>query len=102
MCLVDCSALVVCNRIGSLRAYVQLGSEESSEEEEEDVKVGAGEEEVCGHRLIYRNYAHDLPKSSEEETSSEEEEEEKPKLLFRPKFVPKCVYPAGIPHFCSC
>ena len=100
MCLVNCPALVVCNRVGFLRAYVQVGSEESSEEEEEGVK--AGEEEVCGHRLIYRHYAHALPKSSEEETSSEEEEEEKPKLLFRPKFVPKCVYPAGIPHICSC
>ena len=81
---------------------MQLGSEETSEEEEEDGKAGAGDEEVCGHRLIHRHYAHVFPKSSEEETSSEEEEEEKPKLLFRPKFVPKCVYPAGISPVCSC
>ena len=36
-------------------------------------------------------------KSSGEETSSEEEEEEEPKFLFRPKFVPKCVFVTRIP-----
>ena len=40
-----------------------------------------------------------FPKSSEEESSSEEEEEEKPKLSFRPKFVPKCVCPTKILPF---
>jgi len=42
-----------------------------------------------------------LSKSSEEETSSVEEEE-KPKFLFRPKFVPKCVCPVRIQPNRSC
>jgi len=91
---------VVRAQVGFLRKHVQLGSEESSEEEEEDGKAGPGAEEVCAHRLIHRHDAHTFSKSSEEETSSEEEEE-KPKLLFRPKFVPKCVHRVGIPSIYS-
>ena len=39
-------------------------------------------------------------KSSEGESSSEEEEE-KPKLHFRPRFVPKCACITRIPPVCS-
>lgn len=41
---------------------------------------------------IYINLLHTqvgFSKSSEEESPSDEEKDEKPKLLFRPKFIPK-------------
>ncbi|KAF9778125.1 microfibrillar-associated protein MFAP1, Zn finger, CCHC type protein [Thelephora terrestris] len=61
--------VIVAGREESGRTELE-GSGESSEDEDEE-KAGEGEEE------------------SSEEESSEEEEEEKPKLLFRPKFVPQ-------------
>jgi len=81
---------------------VKSGSEESSEEEEEDGKGGVEEGEEVRDYQNGRCLAVQVAflKSSEEETSSEEEEQEKPKLLFRPKFVPKWVCLTGTPPPC--
>ena len=59
---------------------VSVGSEVTPTEELEvgEEPEGAGEEE------------------SEEESEEEREEEEKPKLQFRPVFVPKYVYPTSV------
>jgi len=63
---------------------IVAGREESSEEEEESPSEEEGS-----------------PSEEEGSSSEEEEEEEKPKFLFRPKFVPKCVCPPGISPICS-
>ena len=66
--------------------------ESEEESEEEDVKPGVPEAtSVC-------TFAPSIPRSTFDSTlqsseyESESEEEEKPKLQFRPVFVPKCVY----------
>lgn len=63
-----------------------LSEEEEEEEEGEDAKA---EDEVCSV-ASYVFQLSVLIQSSEYESGSEEEsEEEKPKLQFRPVFVPK-------------
>lgn len=50
---------VACTRFGFLWEYVELGSEESSGEEEDD-RAGAEDGEVCGRRRTRRHCA-DVP-----------------------------------------
>ena len=67
-------------------------SESEEESEEEDVKPGVPEAtSVCPFAPSIPRFAFDSTLQSSE-YESDSEEEEKPKLQFRPVFVPKCVY----------